>query len=237
MAHLLNDKWTDEKLLKALREKSESDLEKLRKAVARLIWAELPARTYDDLKAINDAAVDNRIDGAISDYRKQAKTLMLSDELLTEALRRYEETRQELKGHVATVQSIIKSYPDVLIRIDKSNRAWFDDKQLDKCLTDKATFTYCEQDKAYYQKLGVLVDALNDLREFEDKEHITPFTEADTKNLYTGGIVNLFDRKTERYQLTRHGFATMKKIGLILVKIPDENEVREKWEKMRKGEY
>lgn len=227
MAHLLNDKWLDEALLGALRKKADADLAKLRNAVARLAWAEIPVKTYDELKAVSASMVDERIDEAVSGYRLQAKSLMLSDALLDEALDRYEDTRRELKDHVATVHAFIEHYPEVTIKVDRNNKAWLDSKALDKYLTDKATSTYSKLDKSYYTKLGTLVDALNDLCEFEEANNITPFATKDCQNPYTGGVVNLYDEKTGRYKLTRSLFCDMRRAELILAHVPTADEVQE----------
>lgn len=225
--HMLNDKWLDVKMQQAMTEQSERDLKKLRAAVKRLAWASVPVSTYEDIQNVSDEQVDNRIDQAVSDWKQQAVKLMLDDDSMTLALKRYEDTRSELHGHVKTIKDMLEKYPNVPIKVDKNNVAYFDSKQLEAFIKDKATIVYTTDDKAYYQKLGALVDALNDLRTFERDNHLTPFSTKDTQNIYSGGIVNLYDAENDEYHLTRNLFAEMVHIGLVMGHIPTASEAKE----------
>lgn len=236
MAHLLKDRYVDETLAKKLSDEAATDIERLRKAVARLRWADLKITNDEELRKVSDKDVDERINKAISDYRAEAKRMLLADDLLDEALRRYELCRTELKGHVKTVKDILSKYDTVHIKFSSDGRAFFDEKELKTCLTAKATHVYSEIDKGLYQRLGAVADAMNDLIRYEKDHQLTHVFEKEANDPYNG-IFGIFDREKKEYSISRERYDRMCSAGFAKQHEMTPEEIRRAEHYLRTGSY
>lgn len=236
MAHLLRDKYVDEGLVKKLSDEAKTDIEFLRKAIARLRWADLKITTDEELRKVSDRDVDERINKAISDYKKEAQRMLLADDLLDEALRRYELCRTELKGHVKTVKDILSKYDTVHIKFSSDGRAFFDEKELKTCLTAKATHVYSEIDKGLYQRLGAVADAMNDLIRYEKDHQLTHAFEREVSDPYNG-IFGLYNREVKTYEISRERYDRMVKAGFARQHEMSAEEIAKAQHFLRYGTY
>lgn len=234
--HMLKDKYVDEGLVKRLSDEAKTDIEILRKAVERLRWAEIPVGTDEELRKVSDSDVDVRIDKAISDYQAEAKRMLLADDLLAEALRRYEQCRNELKGHVATIHRLLKKYEGVHVKFDSKSNAWWNEKELQECMATKSTHVYSDVDKALYTKLGAVVDSLNDLLQYEKDHQLTHVFEKEVNDPYNG-IFGLYNREAKTYEISRERYDRMVKAGFVKEHEMTPEEVRRAEHYLRTGSY
>lgn len=232
--HMLKDKYVDEGLVKRLSDEAKTDIEILRKAVERLRWAEIPVGTDEELRKVSDSDVDARIDKAISDYQAEAKRMLLADDLLAEALRRYEQCRNELKGHVATIHRLLKKYEGVHVKFDSKSNAWWNEKELQECMATKSTHFYSDVDKGLYQRLGVVVDALNDLIRYEKQQQLVHVLEKEVSDPYNA-IYGLYDREAKVYSISRERYDRMVKAGFAKQHEPSEEEIAKMEHILRHG--
>lgn len=233
--HLLNDKFVDTERAELLKKKAQLDIEKVRKAVARLKWAELPVGSDQELRELSHEKVDARIENAISEWKAQAAKMLLDPKSVDTALERYEETRQELTKHVDTLNSIMSEYKGVSFKIDSKGRPWFNEKELDNFIKESSTYFFTEVDKKYYNALGHMIDGFNELLTIEKDNSLLSFLRRDVQNPYSGGIVNLYDRSKECFRLDRTLFVRMKHLGLIMGHAPtaeDMKNFREKYSRL-----
>lgn len=234
--HMLKDKYVDEALVKSKTEQSQIDIERLRRAVSRLKWANIPVGSDEELRKVSDSDVDDRINKAIADYRAEASRLMLSGELLEKALQNYAQCRGELKGHVATIHKLLEEYEGVHIKFSKDGRAFFNEAELKAYATNKATRTYGEVDKALYTKVGAVADALNDLLQFEKDNQLTHFLEREINDPYSA-VIGIYDREKKTYTISRERYDGLVKVGFLKQHEMTPEEIKRAEHFLRHGTY
>lgn len=234
MAHLLRDAYKDERLEQLLTKKADSDITRLRKAIERLRWASIPVSSDGELRQLTDELANHRMDEVERDYRAEASRLMLSDELLQEAMRRYSDVRDELLLHVKTVKDILSGYSTVHFKFASDGRAFFNEKELKDYINEKSLRKYDETDKTIYNKLGQVIDALNDMISYEHQAQLVPLLSRECGDMRSP-LFCLFDSKNEKFVINRDVYDQLKDAGFIKTHRLTEKERKDIEHRMRYG--
>lgn len=176
MAHLLHDTYKDERKLEQYKKKALEDEEAIRKACEVLRYYRFKVATVEDVKSLNQHYIDTKVEESKQTYLKNMEGLFLSQESIDKTLAMMEEARVRGGEAADKVASILAEYEGVSFKMDSKGRIWFDRKQMEKHVTEKATCRVPAVLKGYYTKLGNVIDSLNELRQFEKDNNLLEFS-------------------------------------------------------------
>ena len=87
----------------------------------------------------------------------------------------YEEIRFKAQKPIASIQSALDfcKQKNVGIKIDSNGKPWLNEKEVKENIEKASTYTFTEEDSAYYTLLGNVFDALNEVRKYEKQNGLS----------------------------------------------------------------
>lgn len=167
--HFLKTSYLDEQKKEQILLDIEAERLILNNAVSVLRTHEIEIPDTETLRKVSDTWLKELITTA---YKKLINSLggnFMPRETRMKLKEPYDSIGIECEPFAKTIERIVSKYPFDITQDSKGN-FWFSSTQVKKAAEEQATRIFTDEEKEYYNLIGLFVDAVNELSKFE-QEH------------------------------------------------------------------
>lgn len=193
----------------------------LNKSVKNLLRLGVELSNPETLKAVSPEWLREYITKGKEKFLSSSP--FIPSDLRKEIEEKYEKVYKEALPDASNIEGVLSRYPFTLRATGKAYEPFlFDEVEVDKETTKRATYTFDEAQKEYYSLLVNLGDTLNSLSEWEEAHHYLNFAVGGTISNLGNGVAlrehfqDFFtNRDRKKVEVDRDTFLKLLKSGSI----------------------